>query len=278
MKRTTIALIAVALVAPALSSQPAGLMFGLEYHGASLQNPYVGYSGSIVEPTDLEEYDDAADYLFFPFGYKAISEQGYAEVSTYALNALLGYVGGLLSGRSTYEQYFRSDEASIFRPTLDNDPNKFYVDQDLLSFAVSGALLEGWPLLGGIQGGLGNRGINPPGTGSTGEGPGVVGFDDDAVVYGGVNGGLGLSIASAYVQGLAYYDWYYLLNKESTDGNTLTFDVHLLPFYATGSVLEGLFVKGAYRLGWFGYYQRFAESLPVEYGYSRFTLGLGYIL
>ena len=110
----------------------------------------------------------------------------------------------------------------------------------------------------------------------------MVGFDDDAVwlwLYGGVNAGLGLSIAGAYVQGLAYYDWYYLLNEESTDGNALTFDVHLLPFFASGSALEGLFVKGARdRLGWFGYYQRFAESLPVEYSYSRFTLGLGYIL
>ena len=53
-----------------------------------------------------------------------------------------------------------------------------------------------------------NRGINPPRTGSTGEGPSVVGFDDDAVLYGGVNAGLGFSIAGAYVQGLAYYDWY----------------------------------------------------------------------
>ena len=140
MKRTTIALIAVALVGPVLSAQPAGLMLGLDYHAASLQNPYVSYSGSIVEPTDLEEFADAADYLFFPFGYKAISEQGHAEVSTYAFNALLGYIGGVLSGRSTYEQYFRSDKESIFRPTLENDPDKLYFDQDLLRFAVSGAV------------------------------------------------------------------------------------------------------------------------------------------
>ncbi len=92
----------------------------------------------------------------------------------------------------------------------------------------------------------------------------MVGFDDDAVVYGGVNAGLGFSIAGAYVQGLAYYDWYYLLNEESTDGNTLTLDVHRLPFFASGSAVEGLFVKGAYRLGWFGYYQRFAESVPAD--------------
>ena len=112
-------------------------MLGLDYHAASLQNPYVSYSGSIVEPTDLEEFADAADYLFFPFGYKASSEQGHAEVSTYAFNAFRGYIGGLLSGRSTYEQYFRSDKEIIFRPTLENDPDKLYFDQDLLRFLVA---------------------------------------------------------------------------------------------------------------------------------------------
>jgi len=265
-------------ILPSIGADQEGLMLGIDYHMTKLQNPYVSYSGSITSPAGLQEFQDSANYLFFPFGWKSFSEVAQVEVSTYGVNYILGLVGGLLSGKSSSDQDIRGENPTILDGHLENDPEKYFIDQDLLRFAASITVIDGLPIFLGVQGGLGNRGIDPPGSGSTGEGPGLVGFDDDAVVYGGANAGLGIQVAGLLIHGIAYYDWYYLLSKESTDGNTLTVDVNVLPFYSQESVLGGLYIKGSYRYGSFGYYKQFSELLPVDYSYSTFTLGVGLVL
>lgn len=43
------------LAATAHAQEREGLMFGIEYNGVTMQNPYVEFSGNAVTPTDFQE-------------------------------------------------------------------------------------------------------------------------------------------------------------------------------------------------------------------------------
>lgn len=276
MKQLFAVAFVLALAAHAVAEPVSGLMIGADYNMVSATDPYVSFSGSSVNPTNLQGFSDSTSYIYFPFGYGAYSERGYVELSTYALNMLLGYIAGVLTGHSTYEQYFQGDQNTIFDTRLESDKNMFFVDQDLARLVFSGAFIDKLPLLAGVQLGLGNRGIHPV-SGSTGQGPGVVAFDDDSAVYAGLNLGVSLNLLGILVQGLASYDWYYLLHSGVGDGNTTTFEVHLLPFFGS-DVGRGFVAKATYRLGSFDYLKDFATIKPTKYTYSMLTFGVGWVL
>ncbi len=294
------------------AQERTGVFAGFTYETTSHENPYVFVDGSnAMDPLSVTGFSDNTNHLYFPFGYAAYSDQGYAEFSTYAFHQL--FVGALnllrtneykigvdktYSGDSWADGYVPvfNDAGEIGNQYDNFTGNKgleaSFIDMDFLRLVYSGSIKSyaGIPLMLGFQGGIGNFGVHFAQV-EEGHEPseinndytGLVNFNEAVDLYFGINTGYVTEIfEDDLAMLLIQYDWYYFIkgtgDEMRLEGNKLTVELTYFPFDYRKKFLKNIFFKGFYKSSTVPYMKDFAEKFPTDYSFSKIGLGVNYFI
>ncbi|MCF8241208.1 MAG: hypothetical protein K9J16_07465 [Melioribacteraceae bacterium] len=292
----------------------SGLMVGVQYESTSHTNPYVFVGGTDpLNPLSVQGFSDNTSHVYFPFGYASYSENGYSEFSSYALHELVVGVMNLLNSNKQYKYstdktYSGDSWADGYVPVLDGansvsqQTNSIaggnfgleasFLDMDFLRLAYAGTMQDflNLPVMLGFQGGVGNFGVHfakvqeghEPSE-INNDGTGLVNFNEAVDLYFGPSIGYVTQIFPGdLAMLLVQYDWYYFIkgtgDEMRLDGNKLTFELTYFPFDRRKPMLKNLFFKLFYKTSTVPYMKKFADSLPVDYSFSKIGIGVNYFI
>ncbi|MCF8260131.1 MAG: hypothetical protein K9J12_05100 [Melioribacteraceae bacterium] len=260
-----------------------GVFAGFSMYNVSHTNPYINLGGDVVTPTNFVGYEDKTSHKYFTFGWAAYSEKSWGEFSTNALDLLINPIA---FGSENEEGQADATGSSPFFDDYESNVNLFmnsgdqpiFEETDLFRIAGGGRLIDEFPLMLGIQAGLGKFGLNP----SENTGVGFVKFNNTVDMYYGVNLGASLEFGPVLAMVNAFYDFHFFIKGGSKDGydnegNRLTVEATVFPFEAE-SDLGRFFIKAFYKQNTVPYLKDWSENYTVEYSNSSVGFSINYFI